>query len=88
MVHRMGNEASIGQSPEPIAGTMIVSRWLFFQVNQMGSFSESRFLRGILALTLKHDDDADDADDDEDEDEDEERGTGERAILINHEYLR
>ena len=56
----------------------------------MGSFSESRFLRGILALTLKHDDDADDADDDEDEDEDEdeERGTGERAILINHEYLR
>ena len=83
MVHRMGNEASIGQSPEPIAGTMIVSRWLFFQVNQMGSFSESRFLRGILALTLKHDDD-----DDEDEDEDEERGTGERAILINHEYLR
>jgi len=80
MVDRMGNEASIGQSPEPIAGTMMVSRWLFFQVNQMGSFSESRFLRGILALTLKHDDD--------DDDEDEERGTGERAILINHEYLR
>ena len=45
----------------------------------MGSFSESRFLRGILALTRKHDDD---------DDEDEEVGTGERAILINHEYLR
>ena len=50
----------------------------------MGSFSESRFLRGILALTRKHDDD----DDDDEDDEDEEVGTGERAILINHEYLR
>ena len=53
----------------------------------MGSFSESRFLRGILALTRKHDDDDDD-DDDDDEDDEEEVGTGERAILINHEYLR
>ena len=67
---------------------MMVSRWLFFQVNQMGSFSESRFLLGILALTLKHDDDDDDDDDDEDDEDDEERGTGERAILISHEYLR
>ena len=78
----IGNEASIGTSPEPMTGTSRL--WWFqqhvaaiFQVNHMGSFSEARFLRGILAWTRK---------DKDDDDDDVDRVQGERAILINHEY--